>query len=109
MFQTKPRNVQVYQGDTINLEAIIKNAETVSWYHKGRLLSTSRNKITITFLGGRASLRIDKIAKKDEGDYICLAKSGTDLKKAKTESVYCHVRVIDGKKPIFNMLGEQLS
>lgn len=108
VFQTKPRNVQVYQGDTINLEAIIKNAETVSWYHKGRLLSTSRNKITITFLGGRASLRIDKIAKKDEGDYICLAKSGTDLKKAKTESVYCHVRVIDAEPPSFHNVPKSL-
>lgn len=97
VFETKPENVRVYQGDTLNLEAIIKNAESVSWFHKGRLLSTSRNKITITFLNKRASLKIERIAKKDEGEYTCLAKSGTDPKKAKEESVYCHVGVIDGK------------
>lgn len=98
VFKTKPKDVTVHLGDAVNLEAIVVNAEAVSWFHEDQILSNSKRKIALKFLNGKASLKIDCVSKNDEGDYTCLAKSGNDPIKAKEESVYYHVKVIDGKK-----------
>ncbi|XP_034314115.1 neural cell adhesion molecule 1-like [Magallana gigas] len=102
VFKTKPKDVTVHLGDAVNLEAIVVNAETVSWFHEDQILSNSKSKIALKFLNGKASLKIDCVTKIDEGDYTCLAKSGNDPIKAKEESVYCHVKVIDAELPSFN-------
>lgn len=78
----------------MNLEAIVKNAEEVLWFYEDQKLDDSKNKIK--FSNEKASLKIECVSKNDEGDYTCLAKSEKDPIKAKKESVYCHVRVIDG-------------
>lgn len=93
----------VYQGDALYLEAIIENAEIVSWLHEDQILNSNKNKIIIKFLNGKASLRIDGIAKKHGGEYICLAETGSDPLKSMKESVYCHVTVIDGKISLYTI------
>lgn len=97
MFTIKPNDVTVHSGDELYTEAVVNNAEVVSWLHQGKILSSAKNKIAIKFVNGKASLRIDGTTKKDEGDYTCLAKSGTDSHKLKEESVDFHVSVSDGK------------
>lgn len=97
MFTTKPNDVTVHAGNALYIEAAVNNAENVSWLHQGKVLSNAKNKIAIKFVNGKASLRIDGTTKKDEGDYTCLAKSGTDPHKSKEESVDFHVSVSDGK------------
>lgn len=97
MFTTKPNDVTVHAGNALYIEAAVNNAEIVSWLHQGKVLSNAKNKIAIKFVNGKASLRIDGTTKKDEGDYTCLAKSGTDPHKSKEESVDFHVSVSDGK------------
>lgn len=97
MFTTKPNDVTVQAGNALYIEAAVNNAEIVSWLHQGKVLSNAKNKIAIKFVNGKASLRIDGTTKKDEGDYTCLAKSGTDPHKSKEESVDFHVSVSDGK------------
>lgn len=97
MFTTKPNDVTVHAGNALYIEAAVNNAENVSWLHQGKILSNAKNKIAIKFVNGKASLRIDGTTKKDEGDYTCLAKSGTDPHKSKEESVDFHVSVSDGK------------
>lgn len=97
MFTTKPNDVTVQAGNALYIEAAVNNAEIVSWFHQGKVLSNAKNKIAIKFVNGKASLRIDGTTKKDEGDYTCLAKSGTDPHKSKEESVDFHVSVSDGK------------
>lgn len=93
----------MHLGDAVNLEAIVVNAEAVSWFHEDQILSNSKSKIALKFLNGKASLKIDCVTKIDEGDYTCLAKSGNDPITAKEESVYCHVKVIDGNKTMKKM------
>lgn len=97
MFTTKPNDVTVHAGNALYIEAAVNNAEIVSWLHQGKVLSNAKNKIAIKFVNGKASLRIDGTTKKDEGDYTCLAKSGSDPHKSKEESVDFHVSVSDGK------------
>lgn len=109
VFKTKPNDVTVHLGDAVNLEAIVENAEAVSWFHEDQILSNSKSKIALKFLNGKASLRIDCVTKNDEGDYTCLAKSGNDPIKRKEESVYCHVRVIDAELPSFNDVPNSLN
>eukprot|EP00105_Crassostrea_gigas_P013617 XP_011429981.1 PREDICTED: striated muscle preferentially expressed protein kinase isoform X3 [Crassostrea gigas] len=109
VFYTKPKDLTVHVGETLNLEAIVKNAEAISWFHEDQILSNSKNKVTLKFVNEKASLKIDCVTKNDEGDYTCLAKSGIDPIKAKEESVYCHVRVIDAELPSFNNVPNSLN
>lgn len=109
VFKTKPKDVTVHLGDAVNLEAIVVNAEAVSWFHEDQILSNSKSKIALKFLNGKTSLRIDCVTKNDEGDYTCLAKSGNDPIKRKEESVYCHVSVIDAELPSFNDVPNSLN
>lgn len=101
VFTIKPNDVTVHSGDELYTEAVVNNAEVVSWLHQGKTLSSAKNKIAIKFVNGKASLRIDGTTKKDEGDYTCLAKSGTDPHKLKEESVDFHVSVSDAELPSF--------
>uniref|UniRef100_K1PQD6 Peroxidasin-like protein n=1 Tax=Magallana gigas TaxID=29159 RepID=K1PQD6_MAGGI len=101
VFTIKPNDVTVHSGDELYTEAVVNNAEVVSWLHQGKILSSAKNKIAIKFVNGKASLRIDGTTKKDEGDYTCLAKSGTDPHKLKEESVDFHVSVSDAELPSF--------
>lgn len=107
MFTIKPNDVTVHSGDELYTEAVVNNAEVVSWLHQGKILSSAKNKIAIKFVNGKASLRIDGTTKKDEGDYTCLAKSGTDPHKLKEESVDFHVSVSDGKMTNCIMWGKR--
>nr|XP_011429979.2 peroxidasin homolog isoform X1 [Crassostrea gigas] len=109
VFYTKPKDLTVHVGETLNLEANVKNAEAISWFHEDQILINSKNKITLKFVNEKASLKIDCVTKNDEGDYTCLAKSGIDPIKAKEESVYCHVRVIDAELPSFNNVPNSLN
>lgn len=113
VFNTKPKDVTVHLGEDLNLEAIVENAETVSWLLEDQILSNSnsKRKLTLKFLNGKlkASLKIDCVTKNDEGDYTCLAKSGNDPIKAKEEYVYCHVSVIDAELPSFNNVPKSLN
>lgn len=97
MFKSKPNNVTVHIGSEICLEAVVDNADTISWFHDGKLLRNVDEKSVIKFVNGKSTLRVKNVTKRDEGDYTCFAKSGTELKSTKNDSVYCHVSVIDGK------------
>nr|XP_022309848.1 striated muscle-specific serine/threonine-protein kinase-like [Crassostrea virginica] len=103
VFKECPNDVTVYLGSALCLEAIVENAETVTWLHDGTTLSNSKNKIIMKFLHacGRASLRIQGVKKDNEGNYTCCAKSGVDPLRTMEESVHCHVKIKDGELPSF--------
>ena len=96
MFRECPKDVTIYQGSVLCLEAVVENAETVNWLHDGTTLNNSKNKIVMKFLHGRASLRIQGVKKDDEGNYTCCAKSGVDPLRTMEESVHCHVKIKEG-------------
>ena len=98
MFRECPNDVTVYLGSDLCLEAVVENAEKVTWLHDGTTLNNSKNKIIMKFLHacGRASLRIQGVKKENEGNYTCCAKSGVDPLRTMEESVHCHVKIKDG-------------
>ena len=93
MFRKSPNDVTVYLGSTLCLEAVVENADTVSWFHDGTTLKNTRNKIAMKFLHGAASLIIRGVTRENEGNYTCCAKSGVNTPRAKEESVHCYVKI----------------
>nr|XP_022344348.1 titin-like [Crassostrea virginica] len=101
VFRKIPKDVIVYLGSTLRLEAVVENADTVSWLHDGEILNNSRNKIAMNFLHGTASLIIRGVTRENEGNYTCCAKSGVNTPRAKEESVHCYVKIKESEVPSF--------
>ncbi|OWF42675.1 Smoothelin [Mizuhopecten yessoensis] len=80
-FKKKLKEQSVTEGQSVELECVVKEASTVSWYKDGIIQRNSAD-FKQTFDGVTAKLEISEIFLDDKGEYACVAKN--DLGETKT-------------------------
>ncbi|XP_060074132.1 myosin light chain kinase, smooth muscle-like [Ylistrum balloti] len=80
-FKKRLKEQSVTEGQAVELECVIKEASTVSWYKDGIIQRNSAD-FKQTFDGVTAKLEISEIFLDDKGEYACVAKN--DLGETKT-------------------------
>ncbi|XP_033747095.1 LOW QUALITY PROTEIN: muscle M-line assembly protein unc-89-like [Pecten maximus] len=80
-FKKRLKEQSVTEGQSVELECVLKEASTVSWYKDGIIQRNSAD-FKQTFDGVTAKLEISEIFLDDKGEYACVAKN--DLGETKT-------------------------
>ncbi|XP_069135255.1 uncharacterized protein [Argopecten irradians] len=80
-FKKRLKEQSVTEGQSVELECVVKEASTVAWYKDGIIQRNSAD-FKQTFDGTTAKLEISEIFLDDKGEYACVAKN--DLGETKT-------------------------